>query len=68
MGCFICTYWSLFYSMVLDEATDPTTDYINCCKNNIILKKEAINFPNIKPRSVKINLKPFQLVLRNVCD
>lgn len=48
MGCFICTYWSLFYSMVLDEATDPTTDYINCCKNNIILKKEAINFPNIK--------------------
>ncbi|KAK0139947.1 hypothetical protein N1851_023108 [Merluccius polli] len=52
-GCFLCTDWSIFHDLELDEATETVTDYIKFCVDNVIPKKTITHFPNNKPYITK---------------
>ncbi len=51
-GCFLCTDWSIFHQLELDDATD-TSDYINFCVDNVVEKKDVVVYPNNKPYITK---------------
>lgn len=51
-GCFLCTDWSIFHQLELDEATDTITDYITFCVDNVVEKKDVV-YPNNKPYNTK---------------
>ena len=40
-GCFLCTDWSLFHALELDEATVTITDYIEFCVGIVVPKKTS---------------------------
>ncbi|KAK0137741.1 hypothetical protein N1851_026045 [Merluccius polli] len=48
-GCFLCTDWSIFHDLELNEATETVTDYINFCVDTIVPKKTIRHYPNNKP-------------------
>lgn len=52
-GCFLCTDWSIFHSLELDEATDTINDYMKFCIDNVAAKKEVVIYPNNKPYITK---------------
>lgn len=52
-GCFLCTDWSIFHDLELNEATETVTDYINFCVANVVPKKSILHFPNNKPYIIK---------------
>ena len=52
-GCFLCTDWSIFHELELNEATETVTDYINFCVDNVVPKKTILHFPNNKPYITK---------------
>lgn len=52
-GCFLCTDWSIFHQLELDEATDTISDYINFCVDNVVEKKDVVVYPNNKPYFTK---------------
>ncbi len=41
-GCFLCTDWSVFHQLELNEATDTISDYINFCVDNVVVKKDVV--------------------------
>lgn len=52
-GCFLCTDWSIFHDLELNEATETITDYINFCVDNVVPRKTVLHFPNNKPYITK---------------
>lgn len=52
-GCFLCTDWSIFHSLELDEAADTITDYMKICTDNVVAQKEVVIHPNNKPYITK---------------
>ena len=67
-GCFLCTDWSLFQQLELNEAAEATTDYINFCVGNVVPKKSVLHFPNNKPhitKEVKICINKRKVAFKN---
>ena len=47
-GCFLCTDWSVFHALELDEATVTITDYMTFCIDSVVAKKDVTVYPNNK--------------------
>ena len=52
-GCFLCTDWSIFHELDLNEATETITDYIHFCVDIVVPKKSILHYPNNKPYITK---------------
>ncbi len=52
-GGFVCTDWSIFHQLELDDATDTISDYINFCVDNVVEKKDVFVYLNNKPYITK---------------
>lgn len=52
-GCFMCTDWSIFHALELDEATVTITDYMKFCVDSVVAKKAIVVYPNNKPYITK---------------
>ncbi len=67
-GCFLCTDWSIFHQLELDDATDTISYYINFCVDNVVEKKDVVVYPNNKPyitKDIKKCINNKKLVFRN---
>ncbi len=67
-GCFLCTDWSIFQQLELDDATDTISDYINFCVDNVVEKKDVVVYPNNKPyitKDIKKCINNKKLAFRN---
>lgn len=61
--CFLCTDWSIFHNLELNEATETITNYITRV-DTVVSKNNILHFPNNKPYGTKevkacINKKKF---------
>ncbi len=66
-GCFLCTDWSIFHQLELNEATDTISDYINFSVDNVVEKKDVV-YPNNKPyikKDIKKCINNTKLAFRN---
>lgn len=67
-GCFLCTDWSIFHDLELNEATETVTDSINFCVDNVVPKKTILHFPNNKPyitKDVKVCINDEKVAFEN---